>query len=783
MKVLDVNQIAIIGATFSGNKGAASMLQAGLDVIPEYVENARFKVVSVYPDADRQLNKDCRVEVVAARPWQLMIMTPLALLGRVVPPILNLMPALRALKQSDLVIDMGGISFVDGRGPLTLAYNVACILPAVIMRKKILKYSQALGPFRSLLNRAAARLVLPHIAVTVARGARTLEHTKQIGLSDVELCADAAFAMIERRTAETERVLAELDRFDGRRIVGISASSVVRRYARRHGIDYCQILAGFVDRVTASGYGVWLIAHAVRPSRKTGRSSDVDTCQAVYHLVQDKSLCHLVDEDHSPSTLRTIIGECDFLVASRFHAMVSALAKGVPTLVTSWSHKYLEVLERFGLGEWAISHRTLTQRGLVNRFDQLVREEHAIRTRIVQHLPEVVASSRRNAEIAGRLLASRAKPLQGISLADRLMTHLDRKARVPDKGTLERYLGPVSKGYLCYAANESIRRKAASGGAVSAILIHLLEQGVIDGALVSRVAVCDGRIGAESFVARTREEILSAQSSIYMEFPMDAAVRRLAREPGRLAVVGLPCQVENIRRRESRDPALAERIQVHIGLACGRSSSKELLDRVMARQGVLEADVVDMRFRQGHWRGQMLFDLRSGERVAFPFQRFSIYRNLHFCCETRCLHCEDPLGEWADIVCGDAWLWELKREPIKHSLIVARTAEAAAWVDGTVDRGHLVAEPALPDVIFRAQRRNLIPAKRGKAAKARLSRLFGYKMPYNGEWRAHWNDYLVAAIILFNSRWSRGRLGGLIFKSPRPLLQVYLAGLAVLKGF
>jgi len=759
------------------------MLQAGLDLIPEYVDDAHFNVLSVYPGADRRLNRDDRVDVVPAKPWQLMLMTPLALVGRVLPPALKLMPALRALKRSDLLIDMGGISFVDGRGGMTLTYNVACILPALILGKKVLKYSQALGPFHTSLNRLAARLVLPRVAINVARGDKTLEHTQQLGLTNVELCADAAFAMVERQTAETEHALVALSRFNGRRMVGIAASSVVREYANQHGVDYCQVLAQFIDQVTAENYGVWLIAHAVRKSQKGGRTSDVETCEAIYDLIQHKSLCQMVTEDYSPSTLRTIIGESDFFVASRLHAMVSSLAKGVPTLVTSWSHKYREVLDMFGLGEWTVNHQSLTTKDLLDGFHQLVEQEDEVRARIARHLPDVIASSRRNAEIAGRLLESVPRSSQKTSFADRLMMRVEKRAAVPDEQTLERYLGPVSKGYLGYAADESIRDEAASGGAVSAILIDLLERGVIVGALVSRAVVRDGEIGAESFIARTREEILSARSSIYMEFPMNAAFQLLAEEPGRLAVVALPCHIQNLRRREARDAALAEKIKARIALVCGRSSSKELLDRVMAKQGILESEVVDMRFRQGHWRGKMRFDLRSGERAEFPFQRFSVYRNLHFGCETRCLYCEDPLGEGADVVCGDAWLWELKSRPVKHSLILARTPEAAGWIDSLIARGHLLAEPASPEMIFRAQRRTLIPAKRGKAAKARLSKLFGYKMSYAGPWKARWNDYLSAAIILFNSRWSQSRSSGLIYKLPRPLLQAYLVGLSFLKDF
>ena len=118
----------------------------------------------------------------------------------------------------------------------------------------------------------------------------------------------------------------------------------------------------------------------------------------------------------------------------------------------------------------------------------------------------------------------------------------------------------------------------------------------------------------------------------------------------------------------------------------------------------------------------------------------------------------------------------------KPTWIVARTAEAAGWIGNMIARGDLIVELTSLGTIFRAQRRTLIPAKSGKAAKARLSKLFGYKMPYDGPWKARWNDYLSAAIILFNSRWSQSRLSGLIYRLPHPLLQVYFVGLSFLKN-
>ena len=368
---------------------------------------------------------------------------------------------------------------------------------------------------------------------------------------------------------------------------------------------------------------------------------------------------------------------------------------------------------------------------------------------------------------------------------DWLLRYADNAFGIPCQDEIQQYLGIPDACYLGYAAQKDVRVHAASGGGVSALLIYLLEQDIVQGALVSRIVVQDGQIQAHPLIAHSRDEVLKGQSSIYIEFPWLREARPLLETTeGNLAVVGLPCHIQALRRLEARDPDLARKVKVHVALICGRSSSKSLLLNVLARKGVREKDVVDICFREGRWRGRMHIWLRDGSEIAFPFQDFSLYRNLHFYCETRCLHCEDPLGEQADVVFGDAWLHELKQHPVKHSLIISRTPQVTRWIQEMAEQDSLVVSAASPETVCQAHRRGLIPAKRGKPAKSRVGRLFGYWIHGQETWRSRWNDYLMAAIVLFNHRWSRSqRMATLIFCIPKPLLRVYLIALSLLKQF
>lgn len=48
-------------------------------------------------------------------------------------------------------------------------------------------------------------------------------------------------------------------------------------------------------------------------------------------------------------TVKSVIGHCKLLISSRYHGAISGLNQRVPTFVTSWSHKYEELLSDYQL--------------------------------------------------------------------------------------------------------------------------------------------------------------------------------------------------------------------------------------------------------------------------------------------------------------------------------------------------------------------------------------------------------------------------------------------------
>ncbi len=205
-----------------------------------------------------------------------------------------------------------------------------------------------------------------------------------------------------------------------------------------------------------------------------------------------------------------------------------------------------------------------------------------------------------------------------------------------------------------YAVRSATRNRGVQdGGAVSALLVALLESGDIDGALVAKPSSDpDEPWKGVATIARTPDEVLEAAGSFYNQTmalaQLDLARYQLGPDP-RLAVVGTPCEIQGIRAMQSRRWATGahrvDSVVLTIALMCTKSFDyeglivRELRDkRRVDLERVAKIDVVD---------GKMIVEYRDGQRaVDEPIKHF------HGTALKGCDECADFLGRSADISMG-----------------------------------------------------------------------------------------------------------------------------------
>lgn len=236
-------------------------------------------------------------------------------------------------------------------------------------------------------------------------------------------------------------------------------------------------------------------------------------------------------------------------------------------------------------------------------------------------------------------------------------------------------IGNYLNCYVGHATDYDIRYNSSSGGLVTQLLIFALEEGMIDGALVTRMKK-DSLLEPEPFIARTKEEIIEASKSKYCPVPANIALKKIleSEEAERFAVVGLSCHIHGVRKAEQINKKLKEKIILHLGIFCNHTSNfigtEFLLDKLKIKRGEVEK----LNYRGEGWPGGMLIKLKNNRtRFISPSVYWNSLFGLNFFTPTRCLLCSDSICELADISFGDAWLPELSDNKIGKSIIVSKS--------------------------------------------------------------------------------------------------------------
>lgn len=377
----------IIGVTISGNMGGQAMLEAVIEHVRARAPGARFRLFSIYPADDMRLNTHEDLEIVPVPLWRLLTVDFAGAAGVMLMralgvnvPVALLPRMLRSVAGCDAMIDVAGIAFVDRRGIPLLVYNLALCLPSFATRTPHHKLSQALGPFETTLNRAAARFALTRVTSLAARGDRTRQYLQAIGIAPVPVLPDVSFAL-SVGSADMARARASLPQGEDRRPwVAISPSRVVERIGERKGIEYLGLLAGFARELSARGYRILVLPHALADRRS--KNNDIEVARRLMRLLTDVDGVLFPDVPGDARLLRALFGQCHAVITSRFHAAVAAVSMGVPVVTIAWSHKYIDMLSPFGLERFVMPVEEVTGARLRACWDAIESEGPAMRVTI-----------------------------------------------------------------------------------------------------------------------------------------------------------------------------------------------------------------------------------------------------------------------------------------------------------------------------------------------------------------------------------------------------------------
>ncbi len=404
-----------MGGSVWGNRGAEAMLMTVIAKIREVDPEAVFNVYTIYPQKDKLLIQDPKIRFLSGEPLSVaLVHFPFALLAapfRLLKIKIPLPKPVKILRDSDYLLDLGGITFSDGR-VMQLFYNVFTIWPAMLLGVPVIKLSQAMGPFNTTLNRKLATHFLPKCHKIFTRGSMTDSYTNQLmGTNNTEQAADIAFlyepeySLSQENEGQIEELKSKIKAWKqaGEKVISVVPSSLVLKRSVKQGGDYPgKLLNLFLSTKDESVRYVFL-PNGTREGSDKLMNNDIIAINVIQEkfkqeLDQDSfEKIEWVNYDINTRGVRQIIGLTDGLVASRFHAMVAGLSLCVPTMVIGWSHKYRETLADFGMQSYAIDFKN-TDLKILATYRKFLYNLSEIKSQLDNNILRVKASSNRQFE-------------------------------------------------------------------------------------------------------------------------------------------------------------------------------------------------------------------------------------------------------------------------------------------------------------------------------------------------------------------------------------------------
>lgn len=393
--------IVITGITGCRNRGVEALLRTTLEGLSCVRPHTPLTVWTDTPDFDSSV---CGREGIA---WvdQRSVVREVALkhsawLGRTLmclPRVAKGYKRLRlSIRSAGLVISSGGDIFGKDYGVYSMRKYIEPLQWAKAAGVPYVFLAQSIGPFSDPERRNLWLSVGRYASLITVRERVTYQYlTQELGLpiDKVQLTADPAFLLPSRGEVGLRLRTAYAPPGDGP-LLAVSVSQGIAKYAALnidgHSQAWLIVLRALRQRFNAK---IILIPH-VQELRYD--NDDRIMCTQLWRDLGYPEWLRVAGGAHTASEYKSLLSECDAVLAERMHAAIGALSSCVPTLVVGYSPKGIGIISDL-FGEGVLRDATLLPvdrfhsdpLALFRSFEALWAQRYVLRHKLDQQIPRM----------------------------------------------------------------------------------------------------------------------------------------------------------------------------------------------------------------------------------------------------------------------------------------------------------------------------------------------------------------------------------------------------------
>ena len=347
-------KVMITGAQFN-NKGAQSLLFSVMDYLKK-----KSREVEIYylplDDYRKYNNKLYRFEIVyggmeahyyenyaLARPFILAKAWLRKIVKKSAVSISDVTKLHRVLPEMDAIIDVSGYQLTSKFPYIMNRKFLYYIEEAKRHSKKVVLMPQSFGPFEYTEKKEKMHSLikkdLNNADLIFAREKDGFDLLRnQFGVKNLLLSPDLVLQCGEIDWNNIYTSVTEIE-YPILKTKG-NVAIIPNTEPFKHGDErlILSIYKEIIDELLCLGKMVYIFRH----------SRDLEACKKIYDLFRDNEKVVLIEDEFECSEYSRFIEQFDYIVASRYHAIVHAYREDVPAIVLGWAVKYQELAELFG---------------------------------------------------------------------------------------------------------------------------------------------------------------------------------------------------------------------------------------------------------------------------------------------------------------------------------------------------------------------------------------------------------------------------------------------------
>ncbi len=366
-------RILISGYYGFNNIGDESILQSVVDSLQEKLEQIEITVLSQNPDFTAQ---KYGVHSVNRKSIKDIIL---------------------AVRKCDLLISGGGSLLQDVTSKKSIFYYLVIMWIAFFFRKKVLIYSQGIGPIISEVNRKMTACTLKHAHGIVVRDEASKELLVDIGLGEKEILVTADPVL---RIKPKDRLLGaeilEQEGFGketGKLTVGFAIKD--KKTDSNFIEEICISIRQLIDRYEAQ---IVLIPFHY--------SEDMRIIEAIEGRFGNAVCC--IRHKYLTNEMLGIIGNMDILVGVRLHSLIHAAIMDVPMIAISYDPKINSFMHSLDMKALCSTY-DFKHEFFLEEFEKTVEQSQQIKDNIRDHLGYLIGQLDQNEELIQKIMDQKGK--------------------------------------------------------------------------------------------------------------------------------------------------------------------------------------------------------------------------------------------------------------------------------------------------------------------------------------------------------------------------------------